>query len=119
MQAIIAWSWARHPGTTEQFAGSLLDHVDLLKDFPYLGARLKRYRGVRRFVHSPLHVYYRINETRRVIAIPLLARFPPAAASVMGLAEHVLPDCTRAALPSGTEAEQVHDPRRGDRGYYP
>ncbi len=54
------WSWQNHPGTTERFAEGLLNHVDLLKDFPHLGVPVRRYPGVRRLQHSPLHVYYRV-----------------------------------------------------------
>jgi plasmid stabilization system protein ParE len=60
LEAILAWSWSEHPGSTENFALSLLNHVDLLKDFPYMGVRVKGYSGVRRLLHSPLHVYYRV-----------------------------------------------------------
>jgi hypothetical protein len=42
------WSWQNHPGTTERFANALLNHVDLLKDLPYLGAPVRGYPGIRR-----------------------------------------------------------------------
>jgi hypothetical protein len=29
------WSWQNHPATTERFANALLNHVDLLGDFPF------------------------------------------------------------------------------------
>jgi plasmid stabilization system protein ParE len=61
------WSWQKHPGTTQRFADGLLNHVDLLKSFPYLGALVRGYQGVRRLQHSPLHVYYRVlPESRKV-----------------------------------------------------
>ena len=61
------WSWQNHPGTSERFATALLNHVDLLKDFPHLGAPVHGRPGVRRLQHSPLHVYYRVVlEPRRV-----------------------------------------------------
>ncbi len=69
LEAVMSWSWEKHPGTSERFAHSLLNHIDLLKDFPYLGAPLKGYPGVRRLLHSPLHVYYRVHEEKRVIEI--------------------------------------------------
>jgi plasmid stabilization system protein ParE len=38
-----------------------------LKNFPYLGAPVRGYPGVRRLQHSPLHVYYRaLPESRKV-----------------------------------------------------
>jgi hypothetical protein len=39
------WSWQGHPGTSERFADSLLNHVDLLNDFPYLGVPVRGYPG--------------------------------------------------------------------------
>jgi len=54
------WSWQNHSGTTERFADALLNHVDLLKVFPHLGAPVRGYPGVRRLLHSPLYVYYRV-----------------------------------------------------------
>jgi plasmid stabilization system protein ParE len=61
------WSWQNHPGTSERFANALLNHVDLLKEFPYLGALVHGCPGVRRLEHSPFHVYYRaVSEPRRV-----------------------------------------------------
>jgi len=61
------WSWQNHPGSTERFANALLNHVDLLKDFPYLGAPVGGYPGVRQLQHSPLRVYYKVvPESHRV-----------------------------------------------------
>ncbi len=45
---VMRWSWQNHPGTTERFADGLLNHVDLLRDFPHLGVPVRRYPGVRR-----------------------------------------------------------------------
>ena len=69
LKAVLGWSWEKHPGTSQQFADSLLNHIDLLKDFPYLGTPVKGYPGVRRLLHSPLQVYYRIHEEKGVIEI--------------------------------------------------
>lgn len=69
LEEILAWSWAHHPATTERFANSLLNHVDLLSTFPYLGTRVRGYAGVRRLSHSPLGAYYRIHEDLRLIEI--------------------------------------------------
>jgi plasmid stabilization system protein ParE len=67
LEEVMRWSWQNHPGTSERFANALLNHVDLLKDFPNLGAPVHGYPGVRRLQHSPLHVYYQVVlESRRV-----------------------------------------------------
>jgi plasmid stabilization system protein ParE len=68
-EAVMAWSWTHHPGTTERFAAALLNHIDLLRSFPSMGAPVHRYAGVRRLLHSPLQVYYRVYQDRRVIEI--------------------------------------------------
>ena len=39
LEEVMHWSWQNYPGTTERFADGLLNHVDLLRDFLYLGAR--------------------------------------------------------------------------------
>ena len=69
LETVMSWSWEKHPGTSQRFADSLLNHVDLLKDYPYLGAPVKGYPGVRRLLHSPLQVYYRIHQEKGVIEI--------------------------------------------------
>jgi plasmid stabilization system protein ParE len=67
LEEVMRWSWQNHPETTERFANALLNHVDLLKDFPYLGAPLRGYQETRRLLHSPLHVYYQVVlESRKV-----------------------------------------------------
>lgn len=66
---IFAWSHQNHPDTTEQFADDLFDRIELLKTAPYMGARVKGHPHVRRFLHSPLYVYYRVDENRRAIEI--------------------------------------------------
>ena len=57
VSSVMHWSWQNHPGTSERFANALLNHVDLLKDFPNLGESVRGCPGVRRLQHSPLHVY--------------------------------------------------------------
>jgi plasmid stabilization system protein ParE len=67
LEEVMRWSWQNHPGSTERFANALLNHVDLLREFPYLGAPVRGYAGIRQLQHSPLHVYYKVLlESRRV-----------------------------------------------------
>jgi plasmid stabilization system protein ParE len=63
-----------------RFGGSLLDHVDLLARFPRMGALIRKRRNVRKLVHSPILIYYRINENKHLVEILHLrhgARRPP------------------------------------------
>jgi plasmid stabilization system protein ParE len=52
-----------------QFGTSLLDHVELLARFPRLGSLIRKRSRVRKLVHSPILVYYRIDENKRLIKI--------------------------------------------------
>ena len=63
-----------------RFGDSLLDHIDLLAHFPRIGGIIRRRPGVRKLVHSPILVYYRVHEARHLIEILHLrhaARKPP------------------------------------------
>ncbi|MDQ2899020.1 MAG: type II toxin-antitoxin system RelE/ParE family toxin [Acidobacteriota bacterium] len=37
-EAILEYSWANFPATPESFGNSILNHLDLLKNFPYVGS---------------------------------------------------------------------------------
>jgi plasmid stabilization system protein ParE len=52
-----------------RFGASLLDHVDLLSRFPRLGGIIRKRSRVRKLLHSPLLVYYRLDEDKRLIEI--------------------------------------------------
>jgi plasmid stabilization system protein ParE len=69
LETVMRWSWESHPLTSERFATELLNHVDLLADLPYLGAQVKGFSGVRRLLHSPIYVYYSVDESRMLIEI--------------------------------------------------
>ena len=69
LEEIFEWSREKHPETTEQFANDLFDHLDLLHAVPYIGAPIKGHLQIRRLLHSPLYVYYRLDENRGAIEI--------------------------------------------------
>jgi plasmid stabilization system protein ParE len=52
-----------------RFGGSLLDHVDLLARFPRLDGVIRKRSRVRKLLHSPLLVYYRVDEDKRLVEI--------------------------------------------------
>lgn len=63
-----------------RFGGSLLDHLDMLTRFPRLGSVVPKRSHVRKLLHSPLLVYYRIDAGKRFIEILHIrhgARTPP------------------------------------------
>ena len=69
LETIFRWSRERHPGSTEQFADDLFNHLDLLAAFLHVGSRVSGEPYIRRFLHSPLYVYYRVNERKQCIEI--------------------------------------------------
>jgi plasmid stabilization system protein ParE len=69
LEEIFEWSREKHPETTEQFADDLFDHIELLQALPYIGTPIKGHPQLRRLLHSPLYVYYRLDEHRGAIEI--------------------------------------------------
>jgi plasmid stabilization system protein ParE len=52
-----------------RFGNSLLDHVDLLSRFPRMGSALRTRANVRKLLHSPVLVYYRVREEKHLIEV--------------------------------------------------
>jgi plasmid stabilization system protein ParE len=69
LDSVVAWSLQNHLETTERFTTALMNYVDLLKSLPYLGISIRGYPGIRRILHSPLHVYYRVDEEQSAVEI--------------------------------------------------
>jgi plasmid stabilization system protein ParE len=69
LEEIFEWSREKHPETTEQFANDLFDHIELLHALPYIGTPIQGHPQLRRLLHSPLYVYYRLDENRGAIEI--------------------------------------------------
>lgn len=79
-EAIAAWSWRKHPDSTERFLSAFLNHIELLERFPMMGAPVKGHEGVRRLLHTPLHVYYTVDPDARIVELVHIwhrARRPP------------------------------------------
>ncbi len=69
LEAILDWVRDENPAAVERFGNALLNHVDLLGTFPHIGSPVKRRPGVRKILHTPVRIYYRIQERRRVVEI--------------------------------------------------
>ena len=69
LEGVFDWSREKHPETTEQFADDLFDHIELLQALPYIGTPIRAHPHIRRLLHSPLYVYYRLDENRGAIEI--------------------------------------------------
>lgn len=68
-EEILTYSQAKFPELTERFASSILNHLDLLKAFPYIGSPVVRKSGVRQPVHTPVLIYYRVNEEANIVDV--------------------------------------------------
>lgn len=52
-----------------RFGNSLLDHIELLTRFPRMGSMIRKRSRVRKLSHSPILVYYKLREDRRLVEI--------------------------------------------------
>lgn len=68
-EEILAYSWANFPTTAERFGNAILNHVDLLKTYPYIGSPVAGRPSVRQLVHTPILIYYRVHEAPNFIEI--------------------------------------------------
>jgi plasmid stabilization system protein ParE len=66
---IITYSWASFPATAEKFGHAILNHVEILRNFPYIGSPVAGRRDVRQLVHTPILIYYRVNEAANLVEI--------------------------------------------------
>ena len=69
LESILNFIGADKPEAAERFGTALLDHVDLLENFPRLGVPVPRRPGVRKILHSPVRVYYRLHDQGKRIEI--------------------------------------------------
>ena len=69
LEAILDYIGADNPRAAEQFGTALLNHVELLQNFPRLGSPVPRSPKIRKILHSPVRVYYRIHEDRQIIEV--------------------------------------------------
>ena len=53
----------------QRFGDSVLNHIGLLAQFPYLGAPMRVRPGVREMLHTPFRIYYRVYEDRKAIEV--------------------------------------------------
>ncbi|HKT24418.1 MAG TPA: type II toxin-antitoxin system RelE/ParE family toxin [Terriglobales bacterium] len=68
-EEILSYSWAMFPDSAERFGNALLDHLEILKKFPYIGSRVSGRPGIRQLAHTPITIYYRVHEDSESIAI--------------------------------------------------
>ncbi len=69
LEAILEFIRPDNPAAAERLGTSLLNHVELLQSFPRIGAPIPARPGVRKIFHSPVRVYYRLDERRAAIEV--------------------------------------------------
>jgi plasmid stabilization system protein ParE len=68
-EEILAYTWDNFPATAKRFGDAILNHIDLPKRFPYIGSPLDGRDGVRLLVHTPILIYYRVNEASDLVEV--------------------------------------------------
>lgn len=69
LESLLDYIRAENPAAADQFGAALLNHVELLKDFPGIGAPISHWSGVRKLIHSPIRIYYRLHEKTGLIEV--------------------------------------------------
>ena len=69
LEAILDYIRADDPEAAARFGNALLNHTELLATFPHIGAPVKRRERVRKVLHTPVRIYYRIDEEKQIIEI--------------------------------------------------
>jgi toxin ParE1/3/4 len=66
---IIGYIAVESADAASRFGSSLLDHVELLTRFPRMGSMIRKRPRIPKLVHSPILVYYRLNERKGLIEV--------------------------------------------------
>jgi plasmid stabilization system protein ParE len=66
---IVEYSWTHFPNAAERFGNEILNHIELLGKFPYIGGLVLGRAGVRQIVHTPFVVIYRVRENPNYVEI--------------------------------------------------
>ncbi len=69
LEAILDYISANNVTASEKFGTALLNHVEQLQSFPRLGTRVSRFPEIRKLLHSPIRIYYRIHEGKQAVEI--------------------------------------------------
>ncbi len=80
IESIIDFIADSNPAAAERVGTTLLDHIQILSTFPLIGSFVSESGGVRRFIHAPYRIYYRVWHNRLVVEVLHVwhgARFGP------------------------------------------
>ena len=69
LEQIVSHVAKDNPDAALRYGMRLVDHAELLADFPELGQLYRRRRNVRRLVCRPYFIYYRVHHDQRIVEI--------------------------------------------------
>ena len=69
LENILDYIHADNEDAAEAFGMALIKHVELLQNFPRIGTPVPQRARVRKILHSPVRIYYRIHERKSLIEI--------------------------------------------------
>jgi plasmid stabilization system protein ParE len=69
LEEIAEYSWRHFPVSTSSFMNGLLDHVEQLGRFPYMGYPVQEWRSVRQLIHTPILIYYSVQTNPNVVEV--------------------------------------------------
>lgn len=69
LESILDFIRADNQSAAEEFGEALLDHINLLREFPQIGTWVRLRPGVRKMIHSPIRIYYRVDEKKSLVEV--------------------------------------------------
>jgi len=69
LEIILDYVRSDNPAAAERFGIALLNHVELLQNFPRMGVSVPQRPDIRKILHSPVRVYYRLHKDTRLIEV--------------------------------------------------
>ena len=69
LEEILEYSVANHPESSPHFLASLLRHVEILRQFPYVGKLVSQRAQVRQLIHTPFLIYYAVYPSQRLVEV--------------------------------------------------
>jgi plasmid stabilization system protein ParE len=57
------------PAAASRFGAALLSQIELLAIFPHIGVLIDRQKGVRKLLHTPIRIYYRVDTDTKTVEV--------------------------------------------------
>ena len=69
LKTILDYIRRDNPAAADRFGQALLNHIELLRTFPRIGVPVPARLNIRKLLHAPIRVYYRLQEAPPLIEI--------------------------------------------------